>query len=243
MRPAVGRCRWVAIMSAASGSSVRIAHGPTDDLACREVEDRGEVEPSFSSRDVGDVREPNGVWRRCREDLLQQVRRDRKVVAAVRRAGPEATPGQSANAMVAHQPLDASLADSLAFRTKRGMHSRRAITTAMLGFETADIAEKMTIGDAPGTVRPNPPGIVAAGRHLQHAAHETDRPRRRVFADELEPHLGTSAKMPMAFFRTSRSMRVRSRSRFSRAISPAWSAGDGSGGTPAATARERATPV
>ena len=38
-------------------------------------------------------------------------------------------------------------------------------------------------------------------------------------------------------------MRVRSRSRFSRAISAAWSAGDGSGGAPAATARERAAPV
>ncbi len=38
-------------------------------------------------------------------------------------------------------------------------------------------------------------------------------------------------------------MRVRSRSRFSRAISAAWSAGEGSGGTPAATARERAAPV
>ncbi len=85
--------------------------------------------------------------------------------------------------------------------------------------------------------------MIAAGRDLQHAAHETDRPRRSLFADELKPYLGTFAKMPMVFVKTSRSMRVRSRSRFSRAISPAWSAGDGSGGTPAATARERATPV
>jgi hypothetical protein len=33
--------------------------------------------------------------------------------------------------------------------------------------------------------------------------------------------------MPMALFRTSRSMRVRSSSRFNRVISDAWSAGDG----------------
>src|SRR6202051_3262167 len=96
------------------------------------------------------------------------------------------------------------------------------------------------------TIRPSArsaPCIVAAGRDLKHAAHEPDRPRAGVIADEREPHLGTSAKMPMAFFRTSRSMRVRSRSRFSRAISAAWSAGDGSCGAPAATARERAAPV
>jgi hypothetical protein len=53
-----------------------------------------------------------------------------------------------------------------------------------------------------------------------------------MVADELEAHLGTSAKMPIAFFSTSRSMRVRSSSRFSRVISDAWSAGDGIAGTP-----------
>ena len=31
-----------------------------------------------------------------------------------------------------------------------------------------------------------------------------------MLLDEREPHLGTFAKMPMAFFNTSRSMRVRS---------------------------------
>ena len=53
----------------------------------------------------------------------------------------------------------------------------------------------------------------------------------------------TGGPDPRSFFSTSRSMRVQSRSRFSRAISAAWSAGEGSGGTPAATARERAAPV
>ena len=53
-----------------------------------------------------------------------------------------------------------------------------------------------------------------------------------MVADEVEAHLGTSAKMPIAFFSTSRSMRVRSSSRFNRVISDAWSAGDGSGNNP-----------
>src|ERR1700729_4474644 len=220
-----------------------IAHCPADDLARGKVEDRGEIEPSLSSGDVCDVRQPDGVRRRCRERLLQQVRRDRKVVAAVRCARLEPTPCQAANAVVAHQTGDASPANRSAFSTKRGVHPQRAITATMLGLETPDIAEQMTVGDEPGAVRAIPPCIVAAGRDLKHAAHEPDRPRAGVIADEREPHLGTSAKMPMAFFRTSRSMRVRSRSRFSRAISAAWSAGDGSCGAPAATARERVAPV
>ena len=164
-------------------------------------------------------------------------------MAAVRCARLEPTSCQAANAVVAHQTGDASPANRSAFSTKRGVHPRRAITATMLGLETPDIAEQMTVGDEPGAVRAVPPCIVAAGRDLKHAAHEPDRPPAGVIADEREPHLGASAKMPMAFFRTSRSMRVRSRSRFSRAISAAWSAGDGSCGAPAATARERAAPV
>ena len=49
------------------------------------------------------------VFCRCRERLLQQVRRDRKVVAAVRCARLEPTSCQAANAVVAHQTGDASL--------------------------------------------------------------------------------------------------------------------------------------
>src|ERR1700722_1802404 len=220
-----------------------IAHRSADDLARGKVEDRGEIESSLSSGDVWDVRQPDGVRRRCRERLLQQVRRDRKVVAAVRCARLEPTSCQAANAVVAHQTGDASPANRSAFSTKRGVHPQRAITATMLGLETPDIAEQMTVGDEPGAVRAIPPCIVAAGRDLKHAAHEPDRPPAGVIADEREPHLGASAKMPMAFFRTSRSMRVRSRSRFSRAFSAAWSAGDGSCGAPAATARERAALV
>jgi len=63
-----------------------------------------------------------------------------------------------------------------------------------------------------------------------------------MIADESEAHLGTSAKMPIAFFNTSRSMRVRSSSRFNRVISDDWSAGDGSGETLGVAALDPAVP-
>jgi len=48
-----------------------------------------------------------------------------------------------------------------------------------------------------------------------------------VVVDEAELHRGISEKMPMAFFKMSRSERARSSSRRSRAFSEARSAGDG----------------
>jgi hypothetical protein len=63
-----------------------------------------------------------------------------------------------------------------------------------------------------------------------------------MVADESEAHLGTSAKMPIAFFSTSRSMRVRSSSRFKRVISDAWSADDGIAEVVDTVAPDRAVP-
>lgn len=93
-----------------------VAHRPTDDLAGRQVEDGREIQPALPGGDVGDVREPDPVRRRCREALRQQVRGDRQVVAAVGGARPEPAPGQRADAMPAHEALDAATAASVAFR-------------------------------------------------------------------------------------------------------------------------------
>ncbi len=56
---------------------------------------------------------------------------------------------------------------------------------------------------------------------------EARGPDQLSVADESGAHLGTSAKTPIAFFSTPRSMRVRSSSRFNRVIPEAWPAGDG----------------
>lgn len=43
--------------------------------------------------------------------------------------------------------------------------------------------------------------MVAAGRDLEHAAHEPHRKGAGMLLDEPKPHLGISAKMPIAFLR------------------------------------------
>jgi hypothetical protein len=101
----------------------------------------------------------------------------------------------------------------------------------MLAMEAPHVGEQCAVGACTSTFRTIAPSIIAAGRDLEDPTHQPDRPTVGMVADEFEAHLGTSAKMPIAFFSTSRSMRVRSSSRFNRVISDAWSAGDGSGET------------
>ena len=108
------------------------------------------------------------------------------------------------------------------------MDARRTITTMMSGMDAATILQELTICSRLGSLGTRPPSVVAARGNLEHAVHETHRPSAGMLLDEGEPHLGISAKMPVAF-NTSRSMRVRSSSRRSLAISAAWSDGEATG--------------
>ena len=144
--------------------------------------------------------------------------------------------------MAPHQPRDPSPACHPAFRTKRGMHSGTAVTAMMLGVKATHIGEQRAVRNRPSAIGTVAPCIIAAGRDLEDPTHQPDRPTVGMVADESEAHLGTSAKMPIAFFSTSRSMRVRSSSRFKRVISDAWSAGDGIGEAVDAVALDRTVP-
>jgi hypothetical protein len=198
-----------------------VAHRPADDFAGRQVEYGSEIQPSLTGRDVGDVSEPDAIGCPGNELLLQQVRRDRKMVAAVGRTRLEPATRQRADAVAPHQSRDAATACCPAFRAKRGMHPWAAVTAMMLNMEATHISEQRTVRDRPSALRTVTPCIIAAGRDLEDTTHQPDRPSAGVIADESKAHFGTSAKMPIAFFSTSRSMRVRSSSRFNRVISDA----------------------
>ena len=91
----------------------------------------------------------------------------------------------------------------------------------MLAMEATHIGKQRAVRNGPSAIGTVAPGVIAAGRDLEDPAHQPDRPSAGMVADESEAHLGTSAKMPIAFFSTSRSMRVRSSSRLNRVISDA----------------------
>jgi hypothetical protein len=79
----------------------------------------------------------------------------------------------------------------------------------MLGLEATHFGKQRAVRNGPGTIGTVAPCIIAAGRDLEDPTHQPDRPTVGMVADESEALLGTSAKMPMALFGKSRSMRVR----------------------------------
>src|SRR5215213_5139201 len=60
-----------------------VAGCPANDPACEQVDDDGEIQPTFAGPHVGDVGAPLLVGPCCREVLIKQVRRDRPGVMAV----------------------------------------------------------------------------------------------------------------------------------------------------------------
>lgn len=128
---------------------------------------------------------------------------------------------QRADAVPAHQPLDAATAAPMTFRPQGGMHPGRSVSPLMTRLETTHVAKQRQVRRGPRARWPTAPVVIAAARHAEHAAHDVHRPSGRMLLDESELHRGISAKMPTAFFRMSRSIRARSNSRRNRTISDA----------------------
>ena len=79
------------------------AHGPADDLAAVEIQDTGEVEPTFPSLDIGDIGDPDligrgGCWR-----LRHAIGGDRVGMIAVGGLDAVATLLATADACLAHE--------------------------------------------------------------------------------------------------------------------------------------------
>ena len=112
MRPAPGRRRWIAMVSAASELGAHmVAHCPADHLAGQQIEDHGQVEPALASCDVGNVGQPDLIGPVGDKVLIQQVWRHRQGMLSVGRAHAIAAWRSSPEAMLAHHPFDPFAAD------------------------------------------------------------------------------------------------------------------------------------
>ena len=77
--------------------------------------------------------------------LLQQVRRNRQVMAAVGRARPEPTTGERPDAVATHQACDTTPAGRPALRPQRGVHPGAAVAAMMLGMKATDVGEQLAV--------------------------------------------------------------------------------------------------
>src|SRR5947208_9194119 len=107
MSPGAGRFLNHAMVNASITRSPghALLHGPADDLAVKQIEHTGKIEPALSRPNVGDVCKPRPVGCRDTKVLLQAIRRHRQLMLRVR-GRLELALALGANAMLAHQPLD-----------------------------------------------------------------------------------------------------------------------------------------
>ena len=136
-----------------------------------------------------------------------------KVLGVAVGCGPKPPPAPGPDAVSPHQVGDPVSSHPAALSLQRGMHAGAAIAVPAVGMDAADGVDQRPVarGQA-GAFWPTSPRVVAAGADLQHRAHHPHDKHRPVVFDELEPHLGGPEKMLMAFFKMSRSIRVRSSS-------------------------------
>src|SRR4029077_11804262 len=201
-----------------------IAHRPADDPAAVRVHDGGQIEPAPVGLDISDVGEPDLVRRGGAEVPLDQVCRDREVVTAVGGSHPTWPRHDGANAVTAHQSLDAAAAHSAALGPQFGMDARAAVASACVAVDPFDVVDERTIGGGSPALRASAPGTRAGPPDPKHLSHERPPIVGATIFDEAESHFGAPAKIAIDFFKMSRSMRSRSFSRCKRAISAAWSA-------------------
>src|SRR4051794_4232081 len=91
-------------------------------------------------------------------------------------------------------------------RAECGMHTRAAVATSAIAMHATDFIKQLAIGGRSHAFRSVPPRVVAAGTDVQHFAHHTNWERRSLVMDKAKSHFGGPEKMPMAFFKMSRSI-------------------------------------
>ena len=104
-----------------------------------------------------------------------------------------------------------------------GMHAQAAIAAVTDRMNGANFGAAYAVGSGTRALCPLRPGIAAAAAHAQHFAHDPDREVGDVVANDGITHLRSVAlpKMSAARFKVSHSIRSRSFSRRSCAISAA----------------------
>ncbi len=86
------------------------------------------------------------------------------------------------------------------------MHTRAAVATFAVAMHTTYLRNKGAVGGLASAFRSLSPHVVAARADIQHLAHYPYWERGSLIMDKAESHFGRPEKMPMAFFKMSRSI-------------------------------------
>src|SRR5215213_5097586 len=195
-----------------------IGHRPADDLACRHVLDRGEIQPAFTGWDIRDISQPHLIRSFSGEAPRQQVGGYRQIVPAVSGARGPATAQAGGQPHLAHQAFDAPPA----LPAQLGMDPRRAIDPAPCRENAIDVTAQL--GFRRGTALEGgdrvQPGVKAADTDTDDPAQRRHGMTGPLGGDEGElRHATPLAKTAAALRRIRFSSSSRFTSRLSRSIS------------------------
>ncbi len=185
-----------------------VREGPSHDPAAPGIKDDREEEEARHRGHEGDVGDPELVWCVDREVAANEV-----ACRAMRRIGPcraDASPtADTRHTRCPHQARHPLLGDRDALGPHLGVDTRCAVGTPRSGMDRSDTPCEIAIGCGARTSRPDPPGIIARGGHLEHARHDADWELGLVCAHEpVNPDgvaLLSRANQAAAFDRISRS--------------------------------------
>ena len=123
-------------------------HGIADDPPGPDIEHDGEVQPAPAGGDAGDVAGPHPIRPAGAEPPAHQVLRRRSGAGRALEAGL-APPVDAADAVLAHEPLDALVVDSAALLAQLRGHPGRTVGTARLGVDGAYRTHQLGLGQLP----------------------------------------------------------------------------------------------
>src|SRR3954465_8468888 len=122
------------------------------------------------------------------------------IVAAVG-GDPELALGPGPDVVLAHQSGDPLAANPVALGLQAGVHARAAIGLSAAAVNRLDLLDQGLVLGGPPALRPPQPVVEAAGRGIQHPAHQAHRKVFAMISDELKLHFGTSEKMATTFLK------------------------------------------
>ena len=195
-----------------------VTHGPAHDAARIEIEQHGQMEPTLTGRDEGDVTDPDPVGLIDGEAPFEQVG-GRRLAVACGISETEATHAFGHNPVDLAQPGNPVVANHLTLFPQRPVGLDDAIGLARTHMDGLDAGEKVTILQRAPARGPCLPAVVAAARDPKYPAHRCDPVFVSMFHHELVPHDNSFAKYTAAFFKMVFSSARRATSRLRRATS------------------------
>ncbi len=195
---------------------------PADNTTGIEINDDGEIGEALTGSDIGDLRDPGGVWSRDVELPVERI-----VYGDGRPAAVDAGTAFVANLRLypsnACQASDPVRAAHLALVEKIVVQLSIAVDLAALFPCLQEQIGQSLVLTGPPAQRVLQPGVNPTGMNPQEAAHRPHRKLQAMQGIERVLHFASLAKYAVALFWISRSSVTRAISFFSRLISSASS--------------------